>query len=385
MVDDSNNENFDGRKTAGSGFNRNTSKTLYPVLKVLKISTFNIQHGGNSNLEKMIRCTKKMNIDIILLTETKLQGIHTQSCEGYDIVATIAKSRHQGGVALCYRKSNQFHLEDIRQHGYNVISSVLATGNTKYLLVGRYIPPSETDMTTIEELKKATKRVDDMKLEIILLGDFNIDLKSGNFDSAMENAPRLNETASLISTLQLQDLNNHFQQKKGVGDWTWHAYRNNIHYIHRNDYALVSDIKKFSYYKIKTPRYCSDHRMIVVGLKIDNHQKYIKYMQRRNRLNVQIKNQTRTDIVLEELASSVERKQQIMDHQYNSWIAIDTWILINKKAEARRCGNIEYMKQLGQLIRRHLKQDRNICIGKTAIEIELLLDDNLIREAYARL
>jgi exonuclease III len=152
MVDDSNNGNFDGRKTAGSGFNGNTSKTLYPVLKVLKIGTFNIQHGGNSNLEKMIRCTKKMNIDIILLTETKLQGIHTRSCEGYDIVATIAKSRHQGGVAFCYRKSNQFHLEDIRQHGYNVISIVLATGNTKYLLVGGYIPPSETDMTTIEEL-----------------------------------------------------------------------------------------------------------------------------------------------------------------------------------------------------------------------------------------
>lgn len=118
---------------------------------------------------------------------------------------------------------------------------------------------------------------------------------------------------------------------------------------------------------------------------IDNNRKYIKYLQRRKRLDVQIENQTRTDILLEKLTNAVQRKQQIKDHQYNSWIALDTWILINKKAEARRCGRTEYMKQLGKSIRRHLQRDRNTRIGKTAIEIEELLNNNLTREAYARL
>jgi hypothetical protein len=78
---------------------------------LMKICTYNIITGHNNQLEQVMRCIKEMNIDMGILTETKLQGKHSTQCEGYDIIATKARSSSQGGVALVYRRLDLFHVK----------------------------------------------------------------------------------------------------------------------------------------------------------------------------------------------------------------------------------------------------------------------------------
>ena len=127
----------------------NVKKSVFGEHKIyseLSICTYNIVAGGGNRLEQVMRCMKMMNMDIGLITETKLQGYHTTLCEGYDIVATKAKSRHQGGVALCYRKSEYFHVEGTRTFGPNVIRATLVSGRKTWRLVGVYFPPEFTSL-----------------------------------------------------------------------------------------------------------------------------------------------------------------------------------------------------------------------------------------------
>ena len=90
---------------------------------ILKVSTLNIQHAGNSRLETTTRCLKQMNIDVSILTETKLPQHKTFTSSGYNITHTSAKSNSIGGVALCVRESSWFHVEGTKVHGHNVIST----------------------------------------------------------------------------------------------------------------------------------------------------------------------------------------------------------------------------------------------------------------------
>jgi exonuclease III len=65
------------------------------------IGTYNIMNGRAGNLKGVLRTTNKMNIDIVLITETKLTNDqHTRTAFGYDVVAMKARLKSQGGVAL---------------------------------------------------------------------------------------------------------------------------------------------------------------------------------------------------------------------------------------------------------------------------------------------
>ncbi len=70
-----------------------------------------------------------MGADIGILTETKIDdNRHTLHAEGYDIVCTKAASAHQGGVAICYKSSEKWHIEGTRTYGPNVINAVIVSG-----------------------------------------------------------------------------------------------------------------------------------------------------------------------------------------------------------------------------------------------------------------
>jgi hypothetical protein len=72
----------------------------------ITIGTYNIRNGRAGNLEGSLWAMNKMNMDIVLLTETKLTNEqHTKRAFGYDVVATKARSKAQGGVALIYSES----------------------------------------------------------------------------------------------------------------------------------------------------------------------------------------------------------------------------------------------------------------------------------------
>ena len=163
--------------------------------------TYNIQSGRNGRLEMALRAMQQMNLDIGILTETKLtRGIHTRWSSGYHVVATEARSEHQGGVALVYRDSSHWQIELVCKHGPNVISCELVTGPKRVPLVGVYIPPN--DLTTLGYLEQALERFPTGNP--VVLGDLNVNLESPRDEREME-------IVDLLCTSGLQDMMSHFK------------------------------------------------------------------------------------------------------------------------------------------------------------------------------
>ena len=177
-----------------------------------------------------------------------MQGYHTTWCEGYDIVATKAKSKHQGSVALCYRKLDYFHVEGTRTFGPNVIRAMLVSGRKKWRLVGVYIPPGEEDGSTLEFAQAAAAISSDLPL--ILLGDLNADLKYAS--GQQPNNSSLNEVAALVASLAAIDLNQQFVQRGGIGDWTWSMKQEGRRIFSRCNYILATDPNDFRAFGLKT-------------------------------------------------------------------------------------------------------------------------------------
>ena len=121
-----------------------------------------------------LKTMEMMNIDLGLFTETKLiTGLHTLGGFGYEVFATEAKNAHQGGVALFYRKAEDWHIEGVKTFGPNVIGATLVSGEWRRSIIGAYIPPSEEDGKTLESIRLAAHKL--RKNPLILLGDLNVD------------------------------------------------------------------------------------------------------------------------------------------------------------------------------------------------------------------
>jgi Endonuclease-reverse transcriptase len=101
-----------------------------------------------------------------------------------------------------------------------VIRTTLVSSEKRWTIIGCYIPPSEVDHSTLDHIQSAIHHDDNNKS--ILLGDLNANLKK------LVNAnDRQEETAALLSSIGLQDLQNHFRMK-GSERWTWMQIRENI-------------------------------------------------------------------------------------------------------------------------------------------------------------
>ena len=95
----------------------------------ITVTNWNIQNGRNGGLEGNLRAVKALGVDFGLLTKTKLTGsIYTRHSSGYKVIATEAFSAYQGGVALCWRKSANFEVEETQTWGPNVMTCQLVTG-----------------------------------------------------------------------------------------------------------------------------------------------------------------------------------------------------------------------------------------------------------------
>ena len=142
----------------------------------IRVGTLNIMSGRGNRLEMACKKLRRHKIDICILTKTKLCGYHTIESSGFNVYATKVKNINQGGVAMIYRKSDRYHIESPKCYRDNVIKAKLVHGGQRTTIVGIYIPPSETDSTTISELDRAMKNEDFNKC--VILGDFNINYKT---------------------------------------------------------------------------------------------------------------------------------------------------------------------------------------------------------------
>ena len=128
-------------------------------------------------------------------------------------------------------------VEAEKQWHANVMSIHVVTGNTRYYIVGCYLPPD--NLHSLEFVKKAWSQRRSGAIPL-LIGDFNVDLDS-------PNNSRADIIAEQLDRWLLNKTCDHFYRKtkKGGqrGNWTWHQDRTGDdtvgRWIHKQlDYVL---------------------------------------------------------------------------------------------------------------------------------------------------
>ena len=72
------------------------------------------------------------NMNLGIFQETKLKnGVYTRESDRYSVVATDTPSRHRDGVAVFFRPSPCYMVEDVHQFGTNVVSFQLEMGERR--------------------------------------------------------------------------------------------------------------------------------------------------------------------------------------------------------------------------------------------------------------
>jgi hypothetical protein len=316
---------------------------------------------------------QQMNIDIAILTEAKITDeCYTRHAFGYEIRASKAASSSQGGIAICWRDSKVSQAEGIHFHGPNVVSCEVTSGQKRWLVIGAYIPPSETSNATVNRVQEAHMR--QPLLPVILLGDLNVDFRTTNTTSARDAS-----IAGLVANLGVEDMLNHFKQAKKHrhGD-TWRMTRmtgqEQQTVQSRCDYIMAEDRREFLAVNITSPRlFDSNHQAVIAVLQARSKQENSRYKKQRTSFPLQVKrghgNQT------EQLQKQLIREAKIAAEPTNhrsEWISPQTWTLIDRRAERRRCNTISGndLRQLNTQIRKSLHCDRKARTEAAAEDIQ---------------
>ena len=295
-------------------------------------------------------------------------------------MATKARSAHQGGVALFYRKySWKFSVEATKAFGPNVIRAVLVSGRKRWNVIGAYIPPGEEDGSTLAYIEQA-QRTAPANRKTIFLGDFDADLDS-------PRSQREADLADFACQFDLTDLRSHFCLREAAeGDWTWEQRRVNQTIRNRLDYILTDSRPNFSMFNIVTPKLIdTDHRLVKAVLLLDSKGRHRKYMQRRKRYPFRspVGETSRADTIFASLEGKKEEREK-KDSRKSSWIQPRTWTLIDQKTEARRNGEPSIvLERLRRDIRKSLNKDRKDRAAAAATTAEALLARGKVEEAYS--
>ena len=175
-----------------------------PATTELVIGTWNTQSGRNTRLETALWVLGKVGVDLCFLTETKVtDGIYTQLSSDYHVLATNAMIHHQGGIALVFRDLLYWQVESSVFHGPNVISVMVVSCNSRYGIVGAYVPPNDT--TTSIYIAAALGRFS-RRRKVILVGNLNLNLDSIESTRDME-------IANILADSGLLDMYHHFKHR----------------------------------------------------------------------------------------------------------------------------------------------------------------------------
>ena len=367
----------------GNTFNSvRTSSTVSaenkPKFSGITISTWNIVDGRSNRLELACNRLHRHNIDIALLTETKLNGKHTANAYGYSIVSTKCSNPHQGGVTLAYRPSQFWHIESPVTFGDNVLRCTLVHSGKRHTIIGVYIPPSEESMETLGKLEEALHNVDFDNL--ILLGDFNI-----NYDYPRDK--RAMNIAETIKSCDLINLAKSFKPRRHKSfHWSWRKIRDGKTLQSLCDYFFHGSQTHWqSFNMVDISTFDSDHRLLKGKLISKKSSKYHRYLKERSNPPVDLfplenlDGPSEIDQRLKELQDSIiEPEFKTRDR---SWISEYSFSLLRQKAQALRRGD-PATKDIGRELRRSIRKDRRQRIQKTAEEIEGRLGEGDIIGAF---
>lgn len=318
----------------------------------IKVATYNIKNGRNGRVESVLRALDQMNLDLALITETKLtDDKYTKLSSGYLVFATTAASPHQGGIALVHRQGENWQVESEKCHGPNTISFELVSGGKRFSCVGTYIPPKDT--TTIMHVVQAFERLPNQPR--ILLGDLNVDLLTQE-----QQDDRAATIAEAVTELSLSvDYVSHFKQRRQYRDkTTWTMYRSDLGRIvsSRNDYILGSKSWALWNAQIVEPRLFElDHHMVMGYITGDSTRLIQRYLKGRqgspNRPPDHPMATTAADKIfakLKDFCTPMSREA----YRKESWISKETWKLIDRRAAMHKMGTLtpSERRRLGRAI-----------------------------------
>ena len=227
-------------------------------------------------------------------------------------------SKQRGGVALCYRKSDHFEVEETVKHGPNVMAFQLETGRRRYYVVGAYLPPSDT--TTIDHVRSAWAQCP-KGCTPWLLGDLNVNLMHP-LDERGE------EIAEECSHMGLSDMSRHFRPRRkrtSRGRWTWSMMREGRHVSSQPDYFLAreEDRRDFRGVTAMSPRHHdSDHRAVIATVYTGSGRRLKRYKRRRSCFPIRLQKRgprTHAEQLFEELKVECD-PPPLWERTVNSWI-----------------------------------------------------------------
>lgn len=352
----------------------------------IEIATLNIRDGrgidGEAGLIAAVRALQKANIDLAILTETKISNeIYTKQCLGYDIACSTADG-NSGGVALISKTNPRgWHLESTQFHGPNVLSTIYVTGKKRIPIIGAYLPPTTLDHLT--DLDMALDRFPDA--DPMILGDLNVNIHN-------PATPRSHHVAAFIAAHGLFDLLPHFLQTSKYKDHTtWHQMRQGTLIRSRCDYILGTDRRLIQRLRIRDTRhYDSDHYMLRARLLRSPTNCHFKYLKGRRAfpLNHGTGAKSEIDTRFDELKAMGEHPRGPQKPDRPQWISEATLKLMDARSQLRKdphhCRN--RARTLTRQVRQGLKQDRQRRAERAATAIGECLSggpgDHDIQGAY---
>ena len=123
--------------------------------------------------------------DVCLLSETKIDGSFPNSqifAEGYRMFRKYS-NKNGGGLILHVNKGipgKLINLFDFKE-GSGIIVFKFSTSNKKWLLLGNYEPPSQNELSHINEIKLVLDFFSCSYKNFLLLGDLNLSTENPNF------------------------------------------------------------------------------------------------------------------------------------------------------------------------------------------------------------
>ena len=107
-------------------------------IPVVRIATMNIRGSSENKIEILTETMENSHIDITIVTETRNKWRTTRNCRGYNIVDT--KAGKFGGVAIIYRNSGYYQIEEVTIVSKNIITCEIESGYHRWHMVGVYMP-----------------------------------------------------------------------------------------------------------------------------------------------------------------------------------------------------------------------------------------------------
>ena len=257
------------------------------------------------------------------------------------------------------------------------------TGGWRWYIVGVYLAPEDT--TTMERVSKAI-RIKPRGAELLVAGDFNVDLASPEGDWRAE------DIATSLATEGLEDMARYFLPRENR--WcrdrrTWGVIRKGSEVRSRKDYILGTDRRLFKNIAVRYPRHNSDHYMVLGCIPSAPTTDHKRYLGGQKRWPVRPPREpTRTDELFAALHRTVPRAQP-REARRNAWILELTWILIDERVSARRFPRYgrAFKRRQEKAVQKSLAADSRSRADEEGAEVEALMkaDPPLIQEAWYRL